>query len=135
MKCLINTVLLKNCTNHCAKLLPSVRSYSQNNRRTGDDPNQQSRRQKLTFFTYLSCAIGVCLVGTILYEQFKKLGRTALGMEPLKIREYGRRPFLFRYRGFILPDWLVDDVKDIHEFPVREDDIWIVSFPKSGIIP
>ena len=130
----LGSVLTGTCVNHSARTTSSIRQFSQNHRGTGQDPNQQSRRQKLTFFTYLSCGIGVCLVGTILFEQFRKLGRSALGMEAIKIREYGHRPFLFRYRGFILTDWLTEDVKSIHEFPVRDDDIWLVSFPKSGIL-
>lgn len=98
----------------------------------GFDPNEQSRRQKLMLFTYLSCFIGVCLLSVIGFEQYGKLSRRAVGMEDIKIREYGVRARLFRYRGYVFPDFIVNDIRNVHEFAVREDDVWIASFPKAG---
>ncbi|CAL1537993.1 unnamed protein product [Lymnaea stagnalis] len=96
------------------------------------DPNQLSRRLKLLLLTYLSGFIGVCLLSSIAFRYYSRMGRSALGIEDIKVPQYGRKPQLFRYRGFVYPDFVVNDVKSIHQFDVREDDIWVVSFPKSG---
>ena len=96
------------------------------------DPNEQSRRRKLMSFTYLSCFIGICLLSVVGYDQYGKIARKAVGMKEIKIREYGRRAKLFSYRGFIFPDFIVNDIRNVHDFAIREDDIWVCSFPKAG---
>ncbi|BFZ24860.1 hypothetical protein BsWGS_27898 [Bradybaena similaris] len=96
------------------------------------DPNQESRRQKLLLLTYLSGFIGTCLLCAIGFRQYSAFVRRAQGIEELHVREYGRRPHLFRYRGYVLPAYIINNIKAIHTFDVREDDIWVVSFPKAG---
>ncbi|CAG5133812.1 unnamed protein product [Candidula unifasciata] len=95
-------------------------------------PNQESRRQKLLLLTYLSGFIGTCLLGAVGFRQYSAFVRRAQGIEDLRVREYGRRPRLFRYRGYVLPEFAINDLKAIHTFDIRDDDIWVVSFPKAG---
>lgn len=96
------------------------------------DPNRESRRKRLMNLTYISGFIGVCLLSAIGIREYKRHQYRARGLEGLKIRQYGRRPVMYRYRGFVLPDFAVNDIENVHSFEVREDDVWVVSFPKSG---
>ncbi|GFO43026.1 sulfotransferase [Plakobranchus ocellatus] len=54
-------------------------------------------------------------------------------VEKLIVPEYdGTRPFFFKYRDYFLTMEHLERMKDVPSFEVREDDIWIVAFPKSG---
>uniref|UniRef100_A0A0B7B115 Sulfotransferase domain-containing protein n=1 Tax=Arion vulgaris TaxID=1028688 RepID=A0A0B7B115_9EUPU len=97
------------------------------------DQKQESRRQKLLLLTYFSGFIGTCLLCAIGFRQYAVFSRRAQGIEELRVREYGRSPHLFRYRGYVLPDFVISDVQGIHTYDVREDDVWVVGFPKAGI--
>lgn len=90
------------------------------------------KNQMLLLFTYISGFIGAGLLTAIVFRQYSRMSRRAQGIEDIKIRHYGRRPHLFKYRGYVYPDYVVSDLRSIHQFDSREDDIWVVSFPKSG---
>ncbi|KAH9500072.1 Sulfotransferase 1E1 [Bulinus truncatus] len=96
------------------------------------DPKQASRRHTLLLFTYLSGFIGAMLLTAIGFRHYSRMARRAQGIEDIKVRQYGRKPQLFRYRGYVFPDYVVNDIKRNLHFEVREDDIWVVSFPKAG---
>lgn len=55
-------------------------------------------------------------------------------MEELLIDEYhsGRKPYLYKYRDYIISENFLDQLKDLDSFEVREDDVWVLTFPKSG---
>ncbi|XP_059166322.1 sulfotransferase 1E1-like isoform X2 [Physella acuta] len=90
------------------------------------------KNQMLLLFTYLSGLIGAGLLTAIVFRQYSRMSRRAQGVEDIKIGHYGRRPHLFRYRGYVYPDYVINDLRSIHQFDSREDDVWVVSFPKSG---
>ncbi|RUS70421.1 hypothetical protein EGW08_021820 [Elysia chlorotica] len=98
------------------------------------DPKHASRRKKLTFATYLSVAIGVVLLSATGLRFYGRMKRRAAGVEDLQLEEYsfGRRSWLYKYRGFVFPNMFFHQIRDIHTFDVREDDIWVVTYPKSG---
>lgn len=98
------------------------------------DPNQATRRKRLTVATYISGAIGAVLLSAIILRYYSRIKKKASGIEELKIPEFsfGRRPFLYKYRGYIFAQFFLDQLRDIHTFEVREDDIWVLTFPKSG---
>ncbi|KAK3793730.1 hypothetical protein RRG08_006551 [Elysia crispata] len=98
------------------------------------DPKQASRRRKLTLATYLSGAIGAILLSAIGVRYYRQVKRRATGIEDIKLEEYsfGRRAWLYKYRGFVFPNLFLDKIRNIHTFDVREDDVWVITFPKSG---
>ena len=110
----------------------SCRNMSSGHQRL--DPKQASRRRKLTLATYLSGAIGAILLSAIGVRYYRQVKRRATGIEDIKLEEYsfGRRAWLYKYRGFVFPNLFLDKIRNIHTFDVREDDVWVITFPKSG---
>lgn len=47
------------------------------------------------------------------------------------LEAYFARPFA-RYNGYILPDELSEYVDSFSKMKVRDDDIWVCSYPKTG---
>ena len=45
-----------------------------------------------------------------------------------------RRVKLYKYKDVSLPGFVVNQLDDIEKFEVRPDDVWVVSFPRSGLI-
>lgn len=41
---------------------------------------------------------------------------------------------IFTCNGFYLPEFIARHLSQFKEFKVRKDDVWIVSFPKSGLL-
>ncbi|KAK6987316.1 estrogen sulfotransferase [Biomphalaria glabrata] len=113
-------------------LFRNVSNTSKNFKDYNFDPKQATRRRTLLLFTYLSGFIGAMLLTAIGLRHYARMARRAQGIEDIKLRQYGRKPQLFRYRGYVFPDFVVNDIKNNLHFEVREDDVWVVSFPKSG---
>ncbi|XP_041351331.1 sulfotransferase family cytosolic 1B member 1-like [Gigantopelta aegis] len=106
--------------------VPNYRTYSQ-----GLSPEG---RKRLQWATYLSCLIGVGLMSAIGLREFKKFKKTARGMEPIEpeLGITGRHVVKYRYRGYVIPVYTADVMDNVFRFQVREDDTWVVSFPKAG---
>lgn len=56
----------------------------------------------------------------------------ALDDENQPYRGQLQRPARKLYQGVVLYDKLNDEIDEIAKMDVREDDIWICSFPRSG---
>ncbi|GFO14369.1 hypothetical protein PoB_004087400, partial [Plakobranchus ocellatus] len=97
------------------------------------DPNKASRRQKLMLATYISGTIGVLLLGVIGLRYYRRMAQRASGIEEIKVKElsFGRRAELFKYRGYVFSSFFLNKLREIHMFDVREDDVWVVTFPKA----
>ena len=98
------------------------------------DPKQAVRKKRLTFATYLSGIIGAILLSAIGLRYYNRVKRKAAGAEEVKVKEYsfGRRAWMYKYRGYVFSDLFLERLRDIHTFDIREDDVWVVTFPKSG---
>lgn len=53
------------------------------------------------------------------------------GDEGELLQSYFARPFA-RYNGYVLPNELSEYVESFLKMKVRDDDIWICSYPKTG---
>lgn len=97
-------------------------------------PHDRSRIRNLLIATYVSGAIGATLLAAIGYRAFGRFKKRARGIEEIDEPFYGRRKqYICRYRGYTLPSSLIDTIaNDVPWFEVRDDDIWVVGFPKSG---
>ena len=104
------------------------------NRRTHSQGLSPDGKKRLQWATYLSCFIGAGLFAAIGWREYQKFRKTARGMEPIEpeLGITGRRIQKYRYRGYVIPVYTADVVDKIFRFQVREDDTWLVSFPKAG---
>ncbi|KAK6168781.1 hypothetical protein SNE40_019963 [Patella caerulea] len=93
----------------------------------------QNRKRILTYATYFSCAVGAVLLTVIGAKEYKKLTRRARGIEQIAEPLLGRRKYLYKYRGYIYDEYIVDHVDKIHHFEIQEDDVWVLSYPKAGL--
>ena len=46
--------------------------------------------------------------------------------------KYGDKPRFYKYKNFTMPYYTKDTIKEVRIFEVRERDIFVASFPKSG---
>lgn len=65
-------------------------------------------------------------------QKAKKETEKKFDVEWLSIPHF--KPKIFTCSGFYLPDFVVKQLPDFKEFKKRKDDVWIVSFPKSGFL-
>lgn len=102
-------------------------------RNSSTKPNK-NRLKALTYATYMSGTIGLLLLSAIAYRYYGRFQKRARGIEELDVPLYGRRSRVFcKYRGYVIPTDVINTViNDIPWFEVRPDDVWVVSFPKSG---
>lgn len=74
--------------------------------------------------------------GTALYLKRRRqnqLNETFQDCQLLKLDEHYAKPNMFyRFKRFVLPDFVIKEMKDIESFSVNENDIFVISFPKTG---
>lgn len=65
----------------------------------------------------------------VVFVQATDMAQTqdALKFEPTVLRRG-----IAEFKGFIMPNCFEDYMEEIEDMEVRDDDIWVTSFPKSG---
>lgn len=106
------------------------RLYSSRNNKYGS--KRQDPKKLLMVATYISFGIGGALLLAMLYKWTCKAVRRLQGIEDVKDPVFGLRPIMIRYKDVILPKFTSNILKDVESFEVREDDVWVVSYPRSG---
>ncbi|KAL5010019.1 hypothetical protein ScPMuIL_012324 [Solemya velum] len=79
--------------------------------------------------------IGVLLIGAIIKRDVIDRARNRFqGIEEIESPITKGRYKLYKYKDVVIPPFALQYIKDssIENFEVREDDIWIVSYPRSG---
>ena len=92
---------------------------------------QSTSQQGLMMAIYGSFAVGAFLLMAIFFREFKKQKLRLKGIHPFRVSCL-RKLQLYRYKDFVLPDFVVNNLDDIQSFEGRPEDIWVVSFPRSG---
>lgn len=125
-----------NRINHCRLLSPP--GFSQHSQiwkrgsaiKRGENEGVDRR---ILLMVYGSCALGALLISTIAYSQLKTLyKRVVHGVHTFTDKPFGRRQKLIKYKDVILPAMLEKTLDAIRKFTVRADDVWVVSWPRSG---
>ncbi|XP_033741699.1 sulfotransferase 4A1-like [Pecten maximus] len=104
-----------------------VRLYS-----SQEDPNALRRRPQLLFAIYLSFFMGGCLIFAIVLREFDESKQRWKGVERVRDSLQTGRPQMIKYRDTILPIFVEKILDDVENFESNENDIWVVSFPRSG---
>lgn len=85
----------------------------------------------IMYSIYGSMLTGTCIFLYILYDTLKKRSERKKGYESLNTRETGGMR-LTKYKGYVLPEIAALNVEDIQTFETSEEDVWLVSYPRSG---
>lgn len=129
------TTLKKSCRNSLLKSVPfksNICSKQAQQRFYYKAPDQKSKVDTLVIYSiYGSMLLGTCLLSYIAYDILKRRNLRKKGIVRLDKREAGRMP-LIEYKNWVLPDMVVNEIKEIETFETTEDDVWVISYPRSG---
>jgi hypothetical protein len=90
-----------------------------------------TKRQALLYATYGSFTLGGFLLIAIILREVKKKRLQWRGIFEMKIPEM-RRLGMYKYKDVTLPQFVVNELENIEKFESTAEDIWVVSFPRSG---
>jgi hypothetical protein len=68
--------------------------------------------------------------GYFLYKKWQETKKIEEEYEFLEISEFKHK--FIKVEDFHFPEYLAKHLKNLKQFEVRNDDIWVISFPKSG---
>lgn len=108
-------------------------SQSQRQSHSQSGPTGSVNRKYLLWATYVSFGIGACLFIALAKSYSGKVVRRSKGIEDERSMN-GRKTKFIRYKGVVLPKFAEQTLDKLKTFKVRTDDVWIVSFPRSGIL-
>ncbi|XP_014780530.1 sulfotransferase 4A1 [Octopus bimaculoides] len=95
--------------------------------------SQEQMDPRIIYMVYASITIGALLLGTILFSRLKIMYKKFVhDIDTYYDAPFGRRQKLIKYKGVVLPAMLENDLPKIRDFDVRPDDVWVVSWPRSG---
>lgn len=105
-------------------------SNNSNQYKRGETPIRKLLRVK----DYLDAVLFIVLCTSIYigYKNYKKKAETEKEFEVKWIQIPRMKHKIFSSDVFYFPEFLLKNLKLFKEFKIRKDDIWVVSFPKSG---
>lgn len=109
------------CTLHNKRWMSTIQGSEQ----------PSTKRQALLYATYGSFALGGFLLIAIILREVKKKRLQWRGIFEMKIPEM-RRLGMYKYKDVTLPQFVVNELENIEKFESTAEDIWVVSFPRSG---
>ena len=93
--------------------------------------SEPKHRHKLLIATYISFGIGAVLITAIIAREVKRARMKFRGIYEMNVPAW-RRVKLYNYKDFALPEFVINQLEDVEKFEVKSDDVWVVSFPRSG---
>ena len=90
-----------------------------------------NKAQALLYATYGSFALGGFLLLAIILREVKKKRLQWRGIFEINIPEM-KRLGMYKYKDVTLPEFVVNELENIENFESTTEDIWVVSFPRSG---
>lgn len=95
------------------------------------DPEVQRIRSLKRWFAY--GLFGGTLVIGLLVKNRKREEMSHLMEQSQRIGQFGYLP-IYQYKGYVLPEPVLKAIGPISSFKFREEDVVLVSFPKTGEI-
>lgn len=89
------------------------------------------KAQALLYATYGSFALGAILITAIALRELKKRRLQWRGIYQMDVPEL-KRLEMYKYKDVTLPQFVVSQLDEIENFDTSPDDLWVVSFPRSG---
>ena len=99
--------------------------------RNSSHKTETKHRHKLLVATYISFGIGVVLITAIIAREVKRMRMRFRGIHEMNVSAW-RRVKLYKYKEVALPGFVINQLEDVEKFEVKPDDVWVVSFPRSG---
>ncbi|KAH3734510.1 sulfotransferase 1C4-like [Dreissena polymorpha] len=131
-----------NCkANSCLQKIPSCQQtqkrYFHSTKRSGaqqpqthaSEPTMKDHILKVAI--YGSFLVGCGLFAAIGMREYKRYRLKKKGIEFLNIKEWGRLD-VYKYKGYMLPNFVINQIDALEKFETNSNDVWVVSFPRSG---
>ena len=137
--CMCNGHLV-NSSNQNTKICLHGHPYSQSaSKETKEDSRKDFRRKRLFAFIGTFAVLHLCVLWARYYHRKQKEATgpenynfdkdvPSLYLDP----DLGGTPKMISYKGFLLPIFVQEFLPEIKNFNVRDSDIFVSSFPKSG---
>lgn len=91
-------------------------------------------RKGVKWATYGSFALGLTIISVIFYKKvIQTVYRRGKGFIDIQDRNCSKSNMIL-YKNTVLPNFVEEKVKSISDFEVRENDVWIVGYPRSGTV-
>ena len=110
---------VRQCNPHCFMI------------RNVTNQSEPQHKHKLLIATYISFGIGAVLITAIIAREVKRTKMKFRGIYEMNVPAW-RRVKLYKYKDFALPQFVINQLEDVEKFEVKSDDVWVVSFPRSG---
>ncbi|CAC5422230.1 unnamed protein product [Mytilus coruscus] len=110
----------------------SVKSWtgSTTTRSCSNNPDQGRFKRVLKAFVGTFC-LGTVIVGLLASSKIK---RRLAGIENVEDSAWNPIKHYIQFKGVVLPQFTENNVHTFETFEVRPDDVWVVSFPRSGTV-
>ena len=126
------------CLNKISKCQKTQIQYFHSTQRSGakqsqtkaSEPTMKDHVLKVAIFG--SFLIGCGLFTAIGIREYKRYRLRKKGIEFLNIKEWGRLS-VYKYKGYLFPDFVINQIDALEKFETNSNDVWVVSFPRSGI--
>lgn len=99
------------------------------NKKVSQNKLDQGSKKYLWYLVISTFIVGACMLSTVGYS---KVRRRLKGIENVTDENTRKMKHFFRYKGVVLPQFTENIVHKFENFEVRPDDVWVVSFPRSG---
>lgn len=94
----------------------------------------EKMRKGVLWATYGSFALGLSILSVIFYKKvILAVIRRGKGITDLQDNNCNKENMIL-YKGTVLPNFVDTKLKDIESFAVQDSDVWIVGYPRSGMM-
>lgn len=96
--------------------------------------SDEKMRKGVLWATYGSFALGLSILSVIFYKKvILAVIRRGKGITDLQDNNCNKENMIL-YKGTVLPNFVDTKLKDIESFAVQDSDVWIVGYPRSGMM-
>uniref|UniRef100_A0A131XEK4 Putative sulfotransferase n=1 Tax=Hyalomma excavatum TaxID=257692 RepID=A0A131XEK4_9ACAR len=111
------------------------RCYCEQQPRSGDGSANDARRYKLAKRLFSTVLFGGTLAAALYFKRRRQAEHNELFRECVMLPRddnYAPNMYFYNYRGYVFPGMVIRSLPRVQALKARPDDIYVVSFPKTG---